>query len=260
MPSRTPTTEPMPTERSGLLAEFARACKAAARAVSLYPGAHPAIGGSLSRLVSAAGRLTHDGHVVCSVHPDVLAIDGQTPLRPDPAIGELASLLHERLIGELTIQHDADAEDWRALLLLLARAPEDLIAEGGIGSAWAGSGRSHVEIREIDYAEVLRERAGGEKAQWDRIIALCLQGNTNALDDRALGSLVDSLGDAERFGDLVEHFQESDALEQVNVSVRVAVLLKLMRTAIDAAKSRNAADTTRRCRPSRSPAHVSRPR
>jgi len=30
MPSTTPTTEPMPAERSGLLAEFARACKAAA--------------------------------------------------------------------------------------------------------------------------------------------------------------------------------------------------------------------------------------
>jgi hypothetical protein len=242
MPSTTPTTEPMPAERSGLLAEFARACKAAARAVSLYPGAHPAIGGSLSRLVSAAGRLTSDGRVVCSVHPDMLAIDGQAPLRPDPAIGELASLLHERLIGELTIQREADAEDWRALLLLLARAPEDLIAGGGIGSAWAGSGRSHVEIREIDYAEVLRERAGGEKAQWDRIIALCLQGDASALDERALGSLVESLGDAERFGDLLEHVQESDALEKVSVSVRVAVLLQMMRTAIEAATRRNAAD------------------
>ena len=76
MPSTTPTTEPMSAERSGLLAEFARACKAAARAVSLYPGAHPAIGGSLSRLVSASGRLTSDGRVVCSVHPDMLAIEG----------------------------------------------------------------------------------------------------------------------------------------------------------------------------------------
>jgi HEAT repeat protein len=241
MPSTTPTTEPMPAERSGLLAEFARACKAAARAVSLYPGAHPAIAGSLSRLVSAAGRLTSDGRVVCTVHPDMLAIDGQAPARPDPAIGELASLLHERLIGELTIQHEADAEDWRALLLLLARAPEDLIAEGGIGSAWAGSGRSHFEIREIDYAEVLRERAGGEKAQWDRIIAMCLQGDTNALDERALNSLLDSLSDADKFGDLLEHFQNSDAVETLSVSVRVAALLQLMRTALEAAKSRNPA-------------------
>ena len=241
MPSTTPTTEPMSAERSGLLAEFARACKAAARAVSLYPGAHPAIGGSLSRLVSAAGRLTSDGRVVCAVHPDLLAIEGEAPVRPDPAIGELAALLHERLIGELTIRREADAEDWRALLLLLARAPEDLLAEGGIGSAWAGSGRSHFEIREIDYAEVLRERAGGEKAQWDRIIALCLQGDTSGLDERALGSLVDSLSDPERFGDLLEHFQKSEAVETVSVSLRLAALLQLMRTALDAVKARNPA-------------------
>ena len=38
-------------------AEFARACKAAARAVALYPGSHPAIGVSLSRLVQATSRL-----------------------------------------------------------------------------------------------------------------------------------------------------------------------------------------------------------
>ena len=239
MPSTTPTTEPMPAERSGLLAEFARACKAAARAVSLYPGAHPAIGGSLSRLVSAAGRLTSDGRVVCSVHPDSLAIDGEAPVRPDPAIGELAALLHERLIGELTIQREADAEDWRALLLLLARAPEDLMAQGGIASAWAGSGRSHFEIREIDYAEVLRERGGGEKAEWDRIIAICLQGDTGGLDERALGSLVDSLSDPERFGELLEHFQQSESMETVSVSVRLAALLHLMRTALEAAKHRN---------------------
>jgi HEAT repeat protein len=245
MPSTTLTTEPMSADRSGLLAEFARACKAAARAVSLYPGAHPAIGGSLSRLVSAAGRLTRDGRVVCSVHPDILAIDGTAPVRPDPAIGELASLLHDRLIGELTIQCEADADDWRALLLLLARAPEDLIAEGGIGHAWAGSGRSHFEIREIDYGEVLRERAGGEKVQWDRIIALCLQGDTGALDERALASLVESLSTPETFGDLLDHFQHSDSMSGRTVSVRVAALLQLMRTALEAAKSRNAADADR---------------
>lgn len=193
----------------------------------------------MSRLVSASARLTSDGRVVCRVHPDSLAIDGQAPARPDPAIGELAALLHERLIGELTIQREADAEDWRALLLLLARDPDDLLAQGGIGSAWAGSGRSHFEIREIDYAEVLRERAGGEKAQWDRIIAMCLQGDSSGLDDRALGSLVNALSDAARFGDLLEHFQSSEAVETVSVSRRLAALLDLMRTALETAKHRS---------------------
>jgi len=240
-----PTTEPMPAERSGLLAEFARACKAAARAVSLYPGAHPAIGSSLSRLVAATGRLTTSGRAVCTVHPDILAIEGQAPVRPDPAIGELASLLHERLIGELAIQREADAEDWRALLLLLARAPEDLIASGGIGSAWTNTGRLHFAIREIDYAEVLRERAGGDEAQWDRIIAYFLQGDSSALDDRALGSLLDALSDPERFGQLLDHFQHSESLGNVSVGARVAALLNLMRAALEAAKSRSSVDAER---------------
>jgi hypothetical protein len=81
-------------------------------------------------------------------------------LRPDPSIGELATLLHERLIGRLTVQPQADAEDWRALLLLLARSPDDLMAGGGIRQAWTLTGRNHFEIQEIDYAEVLRERGG----------------------------------------------------------------------------------------------------
>ena len=34
----------------------------------------------------------------------------------------------------------ADAEDWRALLLLLARSPDDLIAGGGIRHAWTLTG------------------------------------------------------------------------------------------------------------------------
>jgi len=232
----------MPAELSGLLAEFARACKAAARVVSLYPGTHPAIASSLSRVVATSGRLTSSGRVVCTVHPDVLAIEGQAPLRPDAAIGELASLLHERLIGELTIQREADVEDWRALLLLLARAPEDLIGTGGIGNAWADSGRSHFEIREIDYAELLRERAGGNKAQWDRIIALCLHGDASGLDDRALGSLLDALANADRFGELLDHFQHSESLGTVSVGARVAALLQLMRTALEAAKSSSTTD------------------
>jgi HEAT repeat protein len=242
MPSTTPTTEPMPSELSGLLAEFARACKAAARAVSLYPGTHPAIGVSLSRVVSSAGRLTGSGRLTCTVHPDVLAIDGQVPARPDSAIGELALLLHERLIGELTILREADAQDWHALLLLLARAPEDLLSEGGINAAWTKTGRTHFEIREIDYAEVLRERAGGDKAQWDRIIACCLQGDAGDLDERALAALVDALSDPDRFGHLLEHFQQSESFASLSVGVRVAALLQLMRTAVEAAKAQGRID------------------
>jgi HEAT repeat protein len=235
----------MTIEQSMLLADFARTCKAAARAVSLYPGAHPAIGSSLSRLVASAGRLARHGPVKLAVHRELLAIDGRSPLRPDPSIGELATLLHERLIGRLTVQPEADAEDWRALLLLLARSPEDLMAGGGIRQAWTLTGRNHFEIQEIDYAEVLRERGGGDDVTWDRIIAYCLEGRKGMLDAGALSSLLEALSDPVLFSRLVEQLQEAVGPDSKKVGVRVAALLQLMRTAIDAARTQGEAEVNR---------------
>ena len=228
----------MSVEQSAVLSDFARACKAAARSVSLYPGTHPAIQAALSRVSLASGRLTAAGDVTLTVHPDILVIDGRAPVRPDVAIPELASLLHERLVGELRIARDADPEDWLALLLLLGRAPEDLIGSGGIGKGWAATGRGHFEIREIDYAEVLRERAGDGAAEWDRIIAFCLQGESATLDDRALGSLLDAMSDPTRFGELLDRLQNAPAASGASVGARAAALLQLLRTAVDAAKTR----------------------
>ena len=58
------------------LADFARICKAAARAVSLYPGGHPAIAVSLSRLEQATAKLTDDGPYAIQVYAEGLLIDG----------------------------------------------------------------------------------------------------------------------------------------------------------------------------------------
>ena len=240
-----PANEPMAVEQSVLLADFARTCKAAARAVSLYPGTHPTIATSLSRLVASTGRLARAGSVKFVVQRDLLTIDGRSPLRPDASIGELATLLHERLIGRLTIQPQADAEDWRALLLLLARAPDGLRAEGGIGKAWTLTGRAHFEIDEIDYAEVLRERGGGDDADWDRIIEYCLRGETGTLDERAIASLLEALGDPERFAKLLEQLQEATGPDTTKVAARVAALLRLMRTAIEAARTRGQEEVDR---------------
>src|ERR1041385_227642 len=89
MAQTTSSTEPMAAELAALLAEFARTCKAAARAVSLYPGTHPAIPSSLNRLVLASARLTNNARIVCGIRPDIITIAGRAPVRPDPAIGEL---------------------------------------------------------------------------------------------------------------------------------------------------------------------------
>jgi hypothetical protein len=235
-----PTVDPMSLEQSAVLADFARACKAAARSVSLYPRTHPAIQAALSRVASTCGRLTAAGNVSLTVHPDLLVVDGRAPARPDPAIIEFAALLHERLVGELRINRAVQPEDWHALLLLLGRAPEDLIAAGGIGKAWDATERGHLDLREIDYAEVLRERAGGATAEWDRIIAFCLEGEATTLDERALTSLLDAVSEPAKFGALLDRLQAATE-NGTSMGARAAALLQLLRTAVDAAEARGAA-------------------
>jgi hypothetical protein len=235
-------TEQMTAQQSAALADFARTCKAAARSVSLYPATHPAIQGALGRVVNASHRLTAQGDVTLTVLPDALVIEGRTPAKPDPAIGEFADLLHDRLIGELRVERDADATDWRMLLLLLSRTTEELMAEGGIAKAWAASGRSHFEIREIDYAEVLRERRGGEGAAWKSIIEFCLQGNTSAaIDERTLDAVIGALDDPQRFNELLKAVQATSA-GAASIGARAAALLGLIQKAIERLKERGAFD------------------
>jgi len=230
-----PTTaaNPMSADQSSALADFARTCRAAARSVSLYPRTHPSIQASLMRVTAAAGRLIPADDLVLTIHPDTLVIEGRSPQRPDAAIGELAVLMHERLIGEIRIERTATLEDWHALLLLLARPPEELIAEGGIGRAWTAAGREHFEIREIDYAEVLRERAGEGAKEWDAIIRFCLEGG-GTLQERELAALVELFKDSSRFGELLERFQTAETAGDASVSARAAALITLVQKLLEA--------------------------
>jgi hypothetical protein len=228
----TPAANPMSTEQALVLTEFARACRTAARSVSLYPATHPAIHSSLARVTSAANRLIPASEVSIAVLRDTLMIDGRAPARPDQAVSELAGLMHDQLIGALRVEREADGLDWHALLLLLAQSPADLIATGGISKAWKTTGRSHFEIREIDYAELLRERESGA-TEWDQIITLCLRGDASNLDEAALLSLLETLGDSARFGELLERLQTIAELGETTVSTRVAALLELVTRMLD---------------------------
>jgi HEAT repeat protein len=237
-------TEPMPAPQSAALADFARSCKAAARSVSLYPATHPAIQVALSRVVGASRRLTEAGNITIAVLPDALVIDGRAPVRPDPSIAELADLLHDRLIGVLRIEAEAEAADWRTLLLLLSRTAEELMADGGIAKLWVASGQSHFDIREIDYAEVLRERGGGDAAAWERIVEFCLQGDDSAvIDERTLEAVITALDNPERFNELLQAVQAASD-KGASIGARAAALLGLIRKAMDRLRERNQLDET----------------
>ena len=232
------TPAPLAPQDAARLTEFARAFKAAARAVVLYPAAHPAIAATLGRIVSltAPGSLTEPLRI--GVLANGLLVDGKAPARPDPAIGELATLLHDHLIGELTIHPGGELDAWRAFLLLLGRPPDAVRAEGGIARLWTTMAGRHVEIREIDYAEVLRERKGGEAAAWDQVIANCLQGDAFDLNEETIRELLKTAADSEKMAQLMAMLDERAAESGRTVAQRTTALLRLLQSIVQAATER----------------------
>lgn len=186
------------------LMEFARACKAAARVVALYPATHPAIESSLSRVTDGARRLRAEGAATLTVLPDTVLLDGRAVTRADSSLEELATLLHAHQIGELKLLGELTPAEWHTFLGLVARAPDDIRAAGGIVRAWMAAGGGPIELRQIDYAEVLRERAGGLESEWDRILSHYLEGELSELDDNTLTALFDIAGDTTRLADFTE--------------------------------------------------------
>jgi uncharacterized protein YjgD (DUF1641 family) len=101
---------------------------------------------------------------------------------------------------------------------------------------WATTAGDHVELREIDYAEVLREKRGGDPAMWEQIIANCLIGDTTLdLDEEEARILLDIASDATRLGDLFADLEARAAADQTP-GARARAVLRLLREIVKAAK------------------------
>jgi hypothetical protein len=211
MTTDTATTAALPPETAARLATFARACKGAARAVSLYPPEHPAIEVALARLAAAGVAAADRRPFSMLVSPDNLLVEGRACARPESAIADLAALLHSHLVGQLTVSRRADAASWRLFLGLLARNPMEIRSQGGISRAWTTTGGVGLEIQEIDYATIIEEREAGEAASWEAIVANCLRVDALDLDDETLRALAEIAKDATRLGDLVARLEEQSS-------------------------------------------------
>src|ERR1700704_5197591 len=108
MPELTDAPAPLGAADTARLTDFARACKAAARAVVLYPGGHPAIAATLGRIAQITSPASLTAPLRITVLPDSLMLDERAPARADASIAELAVLLHSHLIGELTVHPGGD--------------------------------------------------------------------------------------------------------------------------------------------------------
>jgi len=208
--------EPLSPELAARLAEFAKACKAATRVVSMYPSSHPAIQSALARIGEATKQATQHGPFTITVLPDALLLNGRGLARPESSATELAALLHQQLIGELTLFDRLDNDGWHAFLSLLAKTPEDARAIGGVKKAWEDVGNKAISMTEIDYADILRERAGaGESATWDRILSALKDDSEEqgaAAEGGAPGSTMDNMlalaDDPDRLVQFAQRLQE----------------------------------------------------
>jgi hypothetical protein len=217
---------PLDTVTSLRLAEFARACKAALRAVSLYPPTHPAIAATLGRLTELTATLTAGGPFTMEVRPHAIFVNSATPAKPDSAIGELAEVLRRQLIGSLTLNAGANADSWRTLLMLVSRPAEEVRADGGIASLWATAGGPSLEVVEIDYAEVLREKEG-DAAIADRLITAALSGAQLELDEPGMRMLLEIVGDPARLAGLMAALEQRT--ENTPGAVRIDAFVNLLR-------------------------------
>ena len=107
----------------------------------------------------------------------------------------------------MTLNPGADTQSWRTLLLLLARAPEEIRTDGGIEHLWATAGGPSIEIEEIDYAEVLREKQG--MAATAEQISPRRSRLQLELDDSGMRLLLDIVQDPARLQELMSAVEQS---------------------------------------------------
>ena len=221
-------TEPLSADTSSKLLDLARACKAAARVVSMYPATHPAIQDALGRITAAGAKAVADGPFLVTVMPDTLLVGGRSLLRPDQAVTELAAMLHAHSVGELNITGMLEAPAWHAFLVLISQSPADIRDEGGITRAWESAGGGPLEVRQIDYGEVLRERAGSDNSDWENILTAYLQGEQTDLDDTMLATLLEIANEPQRLAALVDSLVERTGAEGQWQTKQRAQLAKLL--------------------------------
>jgi HEAT repeat protein len=234
MTPETPT--PLSGEDAAQLVEFARACKAAARAVVLYPGGHPSIGTTLGRIVQINSPVHQSAPMRIKVLTDTLLLDGRPIARPDASVRELAELLHSHLVGEIVIHAGGDLEGWRNFVQLVGRPPDDVRTDGGIARLWTTIAGRHIELREIDYSEVLREKSGGDPVTWDRIVSNCLHGDRQLeMDDESLKGLLEIAGNAEHLGNLVAALDTRATSGGQTLEGKTAAVIRLIQGIVESA-------------------------
>jgi hypothetical protein len=94
-------------------------------------------------------------------------------------------------------------------------------------------------MREIDYAEVLRERSGGDPVVWKQVIASCLQGSSFELDEAGVLELLGIAADSDQLTNLMASLENSaDGGGGGSLGLKTAALMRMLRGIVDAVSKR----------------------
>ena len=140
----------------------------------------------------------------------------------------------------MTVNSGAAADSWRTLLLLLSRPPEEVRADGGIAHLWATAGGPSIDLQEIDYTEVLREKEG-LAATIDKILAAAMNvsvsgqvaSGTGQLDDPALAALADIVSDPGKLEELMKQLGVRAGQGPQGAEIQTSTFLTLARGLVE---------------------------
>ena len=155
--------------------DVARAFRSAARAVGFYPASHQTVVAALEQLTSAARAATAGGPLCLTILPQAFLAGGVPMDSTETVVADLAAVCHRHGIGAVILDANATSASWHALLVLLARKPEEVRAAGGVQRQWKASRHRSPAILEIDFGALLRGQVGGDFIELAGVISHYLE-------------------------------------------------------------------------------------
>lgn len=142
-----------------------RALATAGKSLRLYPASSPIPMQSVEAAVASLGEFFADGHPLLSLSVTREGFLWRSTPVGGSALGtsELVNDLRDHGVAEITLMPGCSAESLVSFLASIAREPEAVRAEGGIGAVLAAAGVNEVAVSEVQLTVI--EQVGPEEGE-----------------------------------------------------------------------------------------------
>ena len=122
---------------------------------SLYGAAHKVTIQSLEQAYELLTQtLGTEDSLLLAVNPDEFLINRQVVETRNPLMQRFVDILRAHEISTLTLSKEMTADEFVALVDLVAQDPETLASSGGASTALQEATFSHIESRKVTYVEI----------------------------------------------------------------------------------------------------------